>query len=216
MKKITILIWILFILISCDSSNKENEIIQDLQKKITSIEENKKLETNILCWEKKLEFIKNDEANKREWWFGILGWFSSFWDVFFSPILNTCILEYYNNESVIELDNYEFKWMYDLSQSSILWTIWYFHQNWFESPTYLPKICDINYQDSESEWKSEELYLLGLDDKTLWKKIFDTEFNYVNCVNFLKWNKDQIGIKIVWREYTYSKDSDSSLIIYSD
>ena len=192
MKKVILIIWIIFLLTSCYSKTEDTKKIEHLENKISELENNKKLETNILCWEKKVEYIKEQE---KEWWKNLK---RTFWDTWFSPILNTCILEsdFYSLEPIRDWDNYNWFYLIDTLKKEVIWSLEYYEQFWFEWWAYLPKKCDFDFNNIKEVEEKINLIRWAVSKWEIWQEIYNSEFDYINCKNFLKWNKKKIEIKI--------------------
>ncbi len=162
--------------------------------KLDKMQSDKILQQNILCWEKKAEYIKEEKNNN-----------NVYWKTWFSPVLNTCILEgnFYSLVPIEEWDNYINKFIVDTLKKERIWNIAYFESFWFEWWAYLPEICKIDFNIIENTWDSVHLFLPLVTESTTGQEIFNTEFNYINCLNYLQWNNEKLELKINNLEFKY-------------
>lgn len=200
MKKVFIIICAMFILFSCSDSENLKKI-DELENKVSQLENDKDLERNTLCWEKRLKYI--DKYTKE------FGNRRTFRDSWFSPILNTCILEsaYYSLEPLMEWDNYNWKYLTDILKGEDIWSVEYFEESGFEWWSKLPKECNINFNKIEEIAGIEELLLPLVTNSEVGQEIYNTEFNYINCINYLKWNKNKIQLLINDIDFKYDYEA---------
>ena len=161
--------------------------------KLYEIQSDKILKQNILCWEKKVEYIKEEKYKNH------------YWETWFSPILNTCILEweFYSLTPMQEWDNYNNKFIIDTLKKERIWNIAYFESFGFEWWVHLPEICKIDFNTTKNTWNSVHLVLPLVTYSETWQEIFNAEFNYINCLNYLKWNNDKVEVKINNLDFKY-------------
>lgn len=141
-------------------------------------------EKKLICFSKWDEFKKGMKFKE------------TYQQVFYSPILDTCIAELKFGQNILSNStdwNYISKWFIDILTNKDLWWISYWDKWFFESTWYLPNICNKKYiTDNSSETKNVTVWTAEVD---LVKKIYSIEFMYENCLSYLKW-KWTINIKI--------------------
>jgi len=177
MKNIFLLCIFVFLLSACKFQLFSKNQDYEFDKKIT-------------CWKLANDFKANWKDEN-----------TSFDEIFYSPTLNTCIIQYTcidynsNTEMLQELGNLTCKWFIDLADNSELGSIRYYSTFWYEDPGFLPKICNKNFSEKKDRiiqtinlsapWKNEVL-----------QKIYSWEKQYENCIEYLRGSNKYIDIRL--------------------
>lgn len=171
---------------SVDWNDEKDKKISSLENKLLALEEkldakskeseSKSLSNDWLCFSKWEEYKKNSKNR------------SAITSIFYSSILDTCVAEMnFDGERPPTTEDWNLfsKVIVNILTWESLWDLSYWDLSWFESQWFLPKECDRQFEP----WNNaDELnLLLSTEDNTLANKIYSAEFQYENCLSYIKW-----------------------------
>ncbi|MBP6921583.1 membrane lipoprotein lipid attachment site-containing protein [Candidatus Gracilibacteria bacterium] len=120
----------------------------------------------------------------------------SFDTIFYSPVLNSCLIEYECFSSPDpEAGNYTCKGFIDLADNHQIGSLKYFDTFGYEDPGYLPEICNKDFIKSGGK-KTNIVSLSAPGEEKVLQKIYAGEKQYQNCLEMLKGGGNYIDIQL--------------------